>query len=571
MLERYYQAELSYLREASREFAGKHPALAGMLAAPGADPDVERLLEGFAFVAAGLKQRIDDSYPELVEGLSELLFPHIVRPTPACTILELRNAAKAARGRVHIAAGSRVLSRPVRGSPCTFVTSRPVDVLPLKVLFSHVDESTPSRPTLTVHLEIERFAEGALFSELPLRFHLAGEPAVTTQLQLWLTRHLSGVAVVCDEQVIELPACAVRMVGLADDDPLFPWSSFAPHGARVFLEYFALPSKLMFFEVSLPSAAAVAVTRFRLEFRFASPPALSARIPEDTLRLHCVPACNVFEADAEPIRLSVDERPVLLRAAGIDPSAMEVFAVRAVTGATRDGVRHTYEPFHSFRHARPDGQRAGLYMLSRRSSPVDDGTHTYLSVQPPTTGRAEDEVLSVQMLCTNRSLTRDLQHGDIALASSDIPPGIAVRNIGSISPPSRPRHGSALPWNMLSHLGCSRRSLSDLRILKALLSLYCAEDPHQPSRRANLARIDALRSVRVSTITRALSGSAASGSRYVVELDQNAFVSSGDAFTFGLVLHKLLDSSAQLNTFADLSLVLVPSGLAFRYDAELSA
>lgn len=587
MFERYYQTELSYLRQAGREFAAQHPALAGMLAEPGADPDVERLLEGFAFVAAGLKQRIDESYPELIEGLSELLFPHIVRTTPACTIIELRNTVRTARGRLRIAAGSRVLSRPVRGSPCTFVTSRAVEVLPLRLIASRVDESSQSSPLLTVDLEVERGAGAAVFSELPLRFHLAGESALTSQLHLWLSRHLRGVSLVCDESVIELPARAVRTVGFADDDALFPWPSFSPHGARILLEYFTLPGKFMFFDVyGLERAASIAPARFKLVFRFAAPPPLLARMPDDTLRLHCVPACNVFHADADPIKLSHDQRPVLLRAAGLDPSAMEVFSVETVTGATKNGQRRTYAPFHSFRHARQGPAREGLYTLSRRRSPVDDGMHTHIAVQRPETSAGarhvvEDEVLSIQMLCTNRSLVCDLQHGEISVATPDIASGIVLSNIGPVSPPTRPSLGSAVPWNLLSHLGCSRRSLSDASVLKSLLSHYCAQDPQpfarategalQPPRsRNNLARIEAIRTVRSSTVTRTLSGSAASGSRYLVELEQSAFVSIGDAFMFGLVLHALLDNSAQVNTFADLSVVLLPSALTFRYDAELA-
>ena len=40
----YYQDELLYLRELGREFARANPEAAKYLAEPGADPDVERLL-----------------------------------------------------------------------------------------------------------------------------------------------------------------------------------------------------------------------------------------------------------------------------------------------------------------------------------------------------------------------------------------------------------------------------------------------------------------------------------------------------------------------------------------------
>ena len=52
---RYYSQELQHLREMGGEFAVQYPKIAGRLGLEGfecADPYVERLLEGFAFMAA---------------------------------------------------------------------------------------------------------------------------------------------------------------------------------------------------------------------------------------------------------------------------------------------------------------------------------------------------------------------------------------------------------------------------------------------------------------------------------------------------------------------------------------
>jgi len=65
MKSRYYEAELAYLREQGREFARVFPSTAGLLAERSDDPDVERLLEGFAFLASRIRERIDDGMPEL--------------------------------------------------------------------------------------------------------------------------------------------------------------------------------------------------------------------------------------------------------------------------------------------------------------------------------------------------------------------------------------------------------------------------------------------------------------------------------------------------------------------------
>ena len=72
----YFQSELSALREQGRRFAEHHPALAPYLAGTSTDPDVERLLEGVAFLTGRLRQKLDDELPELTHSLMHLLWPN---------------------------------------------------------------------------------------------------------------------------------------------------------------------------------------------------------------------------------------------------------------------------------------------------------------------------------------------------------------------------------------------------------------------------------------------------------------------------------------------------------------
>ena len=58
MFSKFYQGELAFLRSMGKAFAQANPTTAGMLAERGGDPDVERLLEGFAFLAARVRERI---------------------------------------------------------------------------------------------------------------------------------------------------------------------------------------------------------------------------------------------------------------------------------------------------------------------------------------------------------------------------------------------------------------------------------------------------------------------------------------------------------------------------------
>lgn len=59
---RYYHGELTYLRRMGQIFARQHSKLAGRLELSPhdcADPQVERLLESFAFLTARIQRRLD--------------------------------------------------------------------------------------------------------------------------------------------------------------------------------------------------------------------------------------------------------------------------------------------------------------------------------------------------------------------------------------------------------------------------------------------------------------------------------------------------------------------------------
>ena len=75
MYAKYYQDELLFLRELGREFSRANPDAAPFLAEAGTDPDVERLLEGFAFLTARIRQKLDDELPELTHALMEMFWP----------------------------------------------------------------------------------------------------------------------------------------------------------------------------------------------------------------------------------------------------------------------------------------------------------------------------------------------------------------------------------------------------------------------------------------------------------------------------------------------------------------
>jgi len=87
-----YNQELGHVREMGAEFARQFPKIAGRLSLDGvevADPYVERLLEGFAFLAARVQLKIEAEFPRFVQHLTEVTCPTLAAPLPAMAIVRL--------------------------------------------------------------------------------------------------------------------------------------------------------------------------------------------------------------------------------------------------------------------------------------------------------------------------------------------------------------------------------------------------------------------------------------------------------------------------------------------------
>src|SRR5688572_23312940 len=134
----YYERELTYLRRLGAEFGRRYPRVAsGLLLEPtkSDDPHVERLLEGFAFLAARVHRRLDDDLPEVSDALLNVVYPHYTRPIPSMSLVEFHldpEQGKLQKGYA-VPRGTVLYSRPVAGAACRFRTCYDLTLWPIRV------------------------------------------------------------------------------------------------------------------------------------------------------------------------------------------------------------------------------------------------------------------------------------------------------------------------------------------------------------------------------------------------------------------------------------------------------
>ena len=88
---RYYSNELQHLREMAAEFAREYPKIAARLDIKQfevQDPYVERLLEGFSYLAARVQLRLDAEFPQFTQHLLEMVYPNYLAPLPSMAVAQ---------------------------------------------------------------------------------------------------------------------------------------------------------------------------------------------------------------------------------------------------------------------------------------------------------------------------------------------------------------------------------------------------------------------------------------------------------------------------------------------------
>ncbi|MFA7261299.1 MAG: type VI secretion system baseplate subunit TssF, partial [Aeromonas bestiarum] len=180
-LEHYFRDELAFLRLQGREFADAYPELTRFLSEQNTDPDVERLLEGFAFLTGNLRAKIEDEFPELTHGLLNMLWPNYLRPVPSMTIMQFSVIPGAIAQPALVRQGCQLDSLPIDEVTCHFQTCHDTWVYPADI---HHISAQSGNDLSTISLDIALHAPLPL-SELQLdklRFFLGGDSYTAYEL-----------------------------------------------------------------------------------------------------------------------------------------------------------------------------------------------------------------------------------------------------------------------------------------------------------------------------------------------------------------------------------------------------
>lgn len=575
---RYYEAEMRYLREAGKEFARAHPDRAALLNIDRVgkrDPYVERLFEGFAFLTGRIRQKLDDDFPELTEGLVNMLWPHYLRMVPSLTVLELRADAHALQQAKPVEAGLSVLTSPVGANAvrCAYRTTQAAMIRPLLLCQAGTRLDGEGRSVLELRFDLGATAKREALDLSRLRLFLDADPPIAFALRHALTRQLGRARLRplgrAGYPVHEMPTLRFEPVGFNEADRLWPKADNAFGGYQLLLEYFCFREKFQFLDLAGLDAALLPgdSTGFTLELTLTQRYPADMPFNADNLRLHCVPAINLFPMEAEPLHvnhLNHEYRVVPLASQGPEIEAWSVDEV--VSMDTENGGRHAYLPFTSFQHRggmlrdeapeRFYHARTRLGAAGRPETWLALGGHLWDS---PSAAMRE-EILSLRVTGTNGMLPRKALREAQILERSAAPPLTQIANLTAPTLPCYPPAEDRYQWRVLSHLAPNFLSPLNVEVLRGTLALYdWTEDE------LNRQRLNGLLEVRHQLVSRVKQGCMERGVRIELTVDRSGFAGPGDIHLFGDLMHRFFAAYADMNLFTRFELRILPENERVRW------
>jgi len=488
----YYERELAFLRQSGAGFAKRYPKVAGRLQLEPTkcdDPHVERLLEGFAFLAARVHLKIDEDFPELSEALLSLLYPAHVRPVPAMSLVRFEldpEQGKVTTG-VPVPRGTQLYSPPVDGAPCRFRTCYDTTLWPLEVedaawtVPQALDPPVRAMESPNAIRLALRCAKDVTFGALELdrlRLHIRAAPAVASTLYELLLNNTAEI-IVRDPggtASVRLPASSLTPVGFGADETLLPPPRRSFLGYGYLQDYFSFPEKYFFLDLEGLGALREAGFGSRAEVLFLISSferqerrqTLETGVGADTFQLGCTPIVNLYEKTSEPILLNQRRPEYRLVPDARRRASTRVYSVDEVSVVSPDASRPIrFAPFYSHRHETGGEGETAFWVARRRPSHrrEDDGTDIVMSFVDLSGGTVHPgaDAATARLTCFNGDLPARLPFGsgDVEL---EMPGGGAVARVVPLTNPTsvvEPALGQSRLWRLLSQLSLNFVSLVD--------------------------------------------------------------------------------------------------------------
>lgn len=499
----YYRNNLTHIRSLASEFAAEFPKIANRLelsAMDCQDPYVERLLEGTAFLAARVEEKLESGFPRLLESILSAVAPLSLYPIPSYTILELEidSFDERLKKGMTIHPGDEFHCNLANiQTPCRFSAMGKKNIYPLTL-----------SNALYVTADLERYAlpgsniQSALALKFDCHTHIdADKVNKEDDLSVFLNLPDSEASLLQELMLADLEGIYLKKNGqflrvspeIGVSIPFFQEAhinSFkATAGLRKLQHYLIYPALYKFIALSNVKKILDFIENSAIEIVFAFNRRKNdfiKTLSKDNFKLWALPAVNIFRknSDRTDFHGQHEQQIVPERTAPLDYEIFKILSVSAFDDRNQKIVN--YLPCYDVHTSQDDSffiphRRPRILNTQRVMRTSYPGSEVFISL----TGKQHEDnwegirQFQAEVLCTNRDLPLLLRMSD-SLQPFNIS---GIKKVSFLTPPSTPANaicakGNCDDWKRIGHLALNFSSLLwndgniPLEMLKELISAY---------------------------------------------------------------------------------------------------
>lgn len=560
---KYYESELDHLRRTAKRFAGEFPKVARRLQLNEhecADPYVERLLEGVAFLTARISRKVDTSQSEFAETLLNQIAPEFTAPIASRAILHLKPESQPRL----LPIGSTLEAQTALPGKriCRYTLREPLELTELQIRQTAYDDTEALQLATRNGLQAVGSLRLALHSPTPAtqdpRFFIQMPESAAGELLLLLMSACTGIIIRTPSHCIVLPASA-----LYEPPPPGGALSLPP-----LAEYFIQPEQFAFFCIRELQHHLSPQTDSTVDI-------LLSRHPSERLRhllqgqapiiTNCVRAYNIFRGRLDRITPSwrPSEHLIASATAGSDIEVLQILGGSAYD--TDNRKLFDLHPFYlSSDQTTPSGRERLNYISIHREAPIAPprsrispytGSETFIQLSGPDYIEQREHIASIgtEALCSNRDLPLYLRQ-ESPLCSDQLSAQFAA----GPSRPHAPLAESNARWMGIALARLTPSTLASYApdalpgILRTLLLHLCPPEDTSAQR-----QISGITAARVNPTSRAVPilGDLCIIRGWNIDITLNELVFGGSSlYLFATSLAAFLLTLSELNSFTEITI-----------------
>lgn len=581
----------------SGEFARQNPKIAKRLLLDEfecKDPYVERLLEGFAYLAARVQYKMDSEFLTFSQSLMNSIYPQYYSSTPSCTIVQFKPDCKSpdlAKGLAIVKKGALLKSHPCgeEHEACKFKTTNdvtlfPIDIDSLKYNIGGTDgsDSASLSTKASIKLSLKTFGE-TNFGKLNvdnLRFYIRSpEGQFSMAFYEQVFANCIGILFQSNDGrknyfSVESESVKdyIKQVGFDESESLFPIDKRTFEGHRLIREYFTFPQKFMFFDLCGLSEVVKKCddTSISIVFLFDQSNSLLKNMDKANLCLFCSPAVNLFQKNLDRIAVTSKSPEYHIISDRTYPMDYEVIQIDEVIGYNKDhSERMDFLPFYADSDFDSDKSlKKAFFNYKRVQRTLSDnekkygartsycGTEMYISIvdtaAPPY--KKDLEEIGVSAWCSNRDLSL-LMNTKNDKTDFKIEVSLPITGIKCIESPTAPKMPfNVSQWRVLNNISVNFFSMLNennevsTKVLTDILKLYAVSRLDHDVINTGIISVNTSPTIRrVNELGPILF---ANGFNIEVTFDEKIFSGTG-IFLLGSILDRFFGFNAPINSFTE--------------------